>query len=110
MLTHYNGSSDYYDAGATHPPVATDSRWAKWRRPLLIFLSQAPRDWSEIDAWLGQQNPRQPHPTNCIAWLDQAGLIRSFYDRETGMLRWVGCAWRGMTTGTERPSGWRRLK
>ena len=108
MQSHYNGSSDYYDAGATHPPVASDLRWVRWSRPLYLFLAE-PRDWSEIDAWLAAQKPRQPHPTNCIAWLDLCGFIRSFYDRETGVLKWVDVRYRG-ASGSARPRGLRRVK
>lgn len=73
---------------ASIPPL-TDSKWSAWTSPLREFLAK-PRDWKDLDAWFKSNRMGATFARNCIAWLENKGLIMSF-DRD-GKVVWVNSA------------------
>jgi len=54
-----------------------DPRWAEWSAPLLDYLVEKPRTWKGLEAWRRSQGVSGYLFRNCLAWLEDAGVVRS---------------------------------
>lgn len=74
----------------TDPIPTTDNiRWRRWSKPLLALLQQ-PRTWEDIEAWRLQEGPDDALLKNCLAWLDNEGLVMP--SLKDGKVVWVAMA------------------
>ena len=71
----------------TRVPAMNDARWQDWAQPLHLFLAN-PQEWPAIEQWCRETRFGQIMLRHCLAWLDDQGLVRSFY-RPSGKIVWV---------------------
>ena len=60
----------------TVPPIS-DPVWVEWSDPLLTFLQEKPRTWSQLERWRKSQGVSGFRLRNCLAWLEDTGLAQS---------------------------------
>jgi len=58
------------------PPIS-DPVWVEWSDPLLKFLQEQPRTWLQLEKWRKSQSVSGFRLRNCLAWLEDASLVRS---------------------------------
>ena len=70
-------------------PPLSDPSWPLRSAPLLHYLRE-PRSWAAIESWCAARVAGRMSigwATHCIAWAEQAGLVRSVV--VDGAIRWV---------------------
>jgi hypothetical protein len=58
------------------PPI-NDPVWVEWSDPLLEFLQEGPKTWTQLELWRKSRGVSGFRLRNCLAWLEDTGLARS---------------------------------
>jgi hypothetical protein len=69
------------------PPIS-DPVWVEWSDPLLKFLQEGPKTWTQLERWRKPRGVSGFRLRNCLAWLEDRGVARS---EGTGQrVKWMG--------------------
>lgn len=77
--------------------------WERIAKPVLELLQRGPMGWEELDAFVAVRQMSGALFGNCLAWLENRGLVESFYASEDKVL-WVATSvrWRDVSPSVEK--------